>query len=112
MIHEVFSVVFDEKVTAPLKLPKNIHKAPCTTEVRAILFMVGLHKGNFFSKIFRRIEHGCNRYETDLNLGIVSVGTKIGEGEFFHTFLLFLHQVPKRGKWTTCRKEDGELRVH
>lgn len=107
MIHEVFSVVFDEKVTAPLKLPKNIHKAPCTTEVRAILFMVGLHKGNF-QKIFRRIEHGCNRYETDLNLGIVSVGTKIGEGEFFHTFLLFLHQVANRG----CRKEEGELRVH
>lgn len=45
VIHEVFSVVFDEKGTAPLKLPKNMHKAPCAAEVRAILFMVGLHKG-------------------------------------------------------------------
>lgn len=100
-----------------------IHKAPCAAEVRAILFMVGLHKGNFFSKIFRRIEHGCNRYETDLNLGIVSVGIKIGEGEFFHTFLLFFctkslkeasgpHAEKKKGSWeSTDLSESTDPKV-
>ena len=81
MIHEVFSV-------------ETSTKRPALLRFEQFSLWSGSLLGNFFSEIFRRIEHGCNRYETDLNLGIVSVGTKIGEGEFFHTFLLFFSPSP------------------